>query len=165
MSIPPIAKNVLSYLKQFDLTAVAVSRDRRLYATRDPSGAESAFWARASDVGALIRLARADSGDVVAAARALGVRLVSHTDVLQKTEELTKRLDIGLRSAQQSGAMKAFNSEYRARRLAARETGQGFMSYGAAKARLRKALIETAAGKAGLGIVARVFEDRPPDPQ
>jgi hypothetical protein len=141
MSIPPIAKNVLSYLKQFDLTAVAMSRDRRLYATRDPSGAKSAFWARACDVGALIRLAQADSGDVVAAARALGVRVVSHAEALQRTEQLVSKLDARLKTAQQSDAMKTFNTEYRARRLATREADQGFMSYGAARARLRKALI------------------------
>jgi hypothetical protein len=48
--------------------------------------------------------------------------------------------------------------------LAARDAGESFMPYRAAELRLRKALVGVAAGDAPV-LVARVFEDRRPDPQ
>jgi hypothetical protein len=39
------------------------------------------------------------------------------------------------------------------------------MTYTVAKSRLRAALAEVAAGKAAPGIIARVFDDRLPEPQ
>jgi hypothetical protein len=68
-------------------------------------------------------------------------------------------------AAKVDGPMKAFNAEYRRRRLAAREAGESFVSYRAAEQRLRKAIIGIAAGKTPPSIVARVFEDGLPDPQ
>jgi hypothetical protein len=48
--------------------------------------------------------------------------------------------------------------------LQAQAEGRPFMPYRAAQARLRKAIVAVAAGDRP-AIVARVFEDRFPDPQ
>jgi hypothetical protein len=61
-------------------------------------------------------------------------------------------------SAQRTGALSAFNVEYRRRRLAAAAARQ-------AEARLRKALAGMAAGNVPPSIIARVFDDRRLEPQ
>jgi hypothetical protein len=53
------------------------------------------------------------------------------------SERLRKHLD----QMRQSGELHAFNREYKARRRAALERGQTFMSYKAAMARLRRAVV------------------------
>jgi hypothetical protein len=152
--------SVLSYFHRFDLSAIARTRDGRLLATRDPTGHESAWWLRAADVGPVLARARADHQDVSAAARVLRVKILDHAQSLQRTEELVARLDARLANAQKAGSLRAFNVEYRERRMAAFRQGKDFMPYSAARSRLRKALVEAAAGKASPGFVRRVFEDR-----
>ena len=92
MSIPTIGNATLAYLRQFDLSAVARTRDGRLISIRNPSGAEAAWWLAASDVGRVLRAAWADHSDVATAARRLGVRLVEHAPMMQRTEELVTKL-------------------------------------------------------------------------
>jgi hypothetical protein len=75
---------------------------------------------------------------------------------LQRTEELVDRLDARVAMAQRAGALGFLNREFRQRRLQAQAEGRGFMSYGAAQALLRKALVGVAAGDAP-AIIARVF--------
>jgi hypothetical protein len=145
MSIPRIATSVLAYLHKFDLAAIALSRDERLVATKDPSGHERAWWLNALDVGRVLRCARADSGDVPNAAAARGVKIVPHDVALQRTEQLVRKLD-RLLQAQQAGALGYVNREYRTRRLQAQAEGRSFIPYRAAQARLRKALVGVAAG-------------------
>ena len=152
-----MSKPVLSYFRTFDLAAVAVTRDGRLFSTRDPSGAEAAWWLQACDVGAVLAKARADSGDVPKAAAKLGVKVVEHSAALQRTEELSKRLDTRMHAAQETGDLVIFNREYRRRRLQAQAAGEPFLPYRAAVRRLRKVLTEVAAGKPPAGIMKRVF--------
>jgi hypothetical protein len=155
MSIPPIQNSVLSYLRSFDLACVALTRDRRLIGTRDPSGHQRAWWCQAVDVGRIIRRARKD-GDVAGAAAALGVRLVDHGHAVQRAQESVRRLDARMASAQRAGALAHFNAEYKRRRQQAQAAGRSFMPYKAAQARLRKALVGVAAGDRP-GIIVRVF--------
>jgi hypothetical protein len=166
MSIPPIARPVLDYFSRFDLSAVGLTRDNRLVSTRNPAGLQCAWWGRAVDVGMVLERAKADSLDVVKAARQLKVRVVEHPAAMQRVEELVKRLDARMSSARQEGELALFNKsykEYRQRRFVA---GKPSMTYAQARSRLRAALAEVAAGKAPpSGIIARVFDDRPPDPQ
>jgi hypothetical protein len=138
-------------------------RDGRLLSARDPSGHERAWWCQSVDVGRVIRRARKD-GDVAGAAVALGVRIVDHDHVLQRAQESVQRLDARVAGAQRNGDLSFFNSEYRRRRQEAFVQGRSFMPYGAAKARLKNALVGVAAGDRP-ALVARVFEDRFPDPQ
>jgi hypothetical protein len=145
-------------MRGFDLGCVALTRDGRLFSTRDPSGAEAAWWLQACDVGAVLAKAKADSGDVVKAAALLGVRLMEHSAALQRTETLIDKLDARVRTVQEAGDLAIFNREYRRRRLQAQAAGEPFLPYRAAVRRLRKALAEVAAGKASPGFIARVFD-------
>jgi hypothetical protein len=163
--IPAIQASVLKYFETFDISAVARTRDGRLVSTRNPAGYVAAWWGRAVDVGLVLDRARADSGDVVAAAAALRIKLVEHSAALQRTETIVARLDARVTQAQQSGDLGLLNKEYRRRRLQAQAAGEPFLPYRVAVRRLRKVLTEVAAGKAAPGIIARVFDDRLPDPQ
>jgi hypothetical protein len=144
--------------QKFDLSAIARTRDGRLLAKRYPSGHESAWWLCAADVGPVLARARADGGDVPAAARAVGVRAIEHSQAVQRAESLVDKLNARLRSAQQTGALRAFNVEYREKRLAAFREGKNFMSYSAARSRLKKALVESAASKASPGFIRKIFD-------
>jgi hypothetical protein len=152
-------------MHSFDLACVARTRDGRLFSTRDPSGAEAAWWLQACDVGAVLAKAKANSGDVPKVAAKLGVRLMEHSAALQRTEELSKRLDTRMHAAQETGDLTVFNREYRRRRLQAQAAGEPFLPYRVAVRRLRKALTEVAAGRTPAGVIARVFDDRRPDPR
>ena len=104
----------------------------------------------------MLKRARADSGDVPAAAAALGVRVAEHTAMMQRTNAL-----VGKRIAQANanGDLGDFNRQYRVYRVTRTLRGQPAMSYTTARSRLRRALVEHAAGKAKPGaIVTRVFE-------
>jgi hypothetical protein len=152
-------------MHSFDLAAIAKTRDGRLVATRDPTGFDAAWWGKATEIGPVIKRASANSGDVVKAAVKLGVRLVEHSAALQRTETLVARLDARMSTAQAGGDLKAFNRAYRQYRISRTAAGQPVMSFTVARSRLRQALADVAAGKAAPGVMARVFEDRPPDPQ
>jgi hypothetical protein len=145
-------------MHSFDLGCVALTRDGRLFSTRNPSGAEAAWWLRATDVGAVLAKAKANSGDVPTAAAKLGVRLMEHCAALQRTETLIDKLDARVRTAQAGGDLQAFNRAYRQYRLDLTAAGRTPMTYTVARSRLRLALAEVAAGKAAPGIIARVFE-------
>jgi hypothetical protein len=157
VSIPAIAKSVLSYFQTFDLSAIARTRDGRLLVTRDPAGHEAAWWGRATEIGSVLGRARADHGDVVAAAAALRIKLVPHAEALQRTEQLVTKLDARMHTAQTGGDLSAFNKAYRRYRLSATAAGQPVMTYVTARSRLRQAIAEAAAGKAAPGVIARVF--------
>src|SRR5262249_50134065 len=113
---------------QFDLACIALTRDQRLISTTDPSGHEAAWWGRSLDIGAILRAARADSGDVVKAAAALNIRIVEHASAVQRTEELVNRLDARMGAAQRAGDLGFINREYKRRRQEAQAEGRGFMS-------------------------------------
>jgi len=157
--IPAIQNSVLQYMRGFDLGCVALTRDQRLISTTNPEGCLQAWWLQACDAGAVLAKARADHGDVPAAARALGVKLAPHDYVMQNTEQIVRRLDARLASAQRSGEVSFINREYKRRRQEAFARGKPYLPYNAVQARLRQALAEVAAGRAAPGaIVARVFE-------
>jgi hypothetical protein len=107
----------------------------------------------------VLKRASANSGDVVKAAAKLGVKLVEHSAALQRTEELVRRLDARLYTAQADGDLSAFNRAYRRYRLSATAAGQPVMTYVTARARLRQALADTAAGKASPGFIRKVFDN------
>src|ERR1700731_4882839 len=137
-TIPPLPRGI--GVAAFDLTSIAVTRDGRLVVTRNPAGATAAWWCPAREASRVVRHARKDSGDVEAAARALGVPVTVHHVAIQRAGAAVARIDAALAEAQRTGAMKFFNAEYRRRREAANAIGQGFMSYETARARLRRAV-------------------------
>jgi hypothetical protein len=68
------------------------------------------------------------NGDVPAAASRLGLSVTPHDVVLRRVGERTAALDKAIAEAIDAGTLKRFNSEYRKRRLAAKQGGKPFMS-------------------------------------
>jgi hypothetical protein len=159
MGIIPLSKPVADYIRQFGLTSICRYRDGRLSVTRDPTGADRAWWLHAEQAGAVLKAARRDGGNIEAAARKAGVELADHGAVLARSEAAVAKIQAGLQRAQKSGVLHEFNAEYRRRRLEAARQGRRFMSYRAAKARLQRVLTRIAAtGVAPEAIVRTVFD-------
>jgi hypothetical protein len=159
-TISPLPRAVMDYIAAFDLAAVCRYRDGRLDVTRKPAGAAAAWWCETVKAGPVIRAARRHSGDIPAAARALGVALTDHATVLARATAALARIEAGMAWAQRTGVLHEFNQEYRHRRLEARGRGERFMAYAQATARLRPVLVETAAGNlTAPPLMSRVFED------
>jgi hypothetical protein len=104
LSIPPVDQRVREYLLGFGLGAIALTRDGRLISTTRVEGVRSSMVAlKADEVGAVLKRARADQGDVLAAARELGVKAVEHSAIVQRTEMMVAKLNSRLAQAQRSG--------------------------------------------------------------
>jgi hypothetical protein len=58
----------------------------RLGVTGNPAGAPAAWWCEAMKAGPVIRAARRHSGDIPAAARALGIALTDHATALARAQ-------------------------------------------------------------------------------
>ena len=152
--VPPLDAQVRRHVSRFDVIALVLYRDGRIGTSRDPQNAEFAFWLEAQHAGAVLRLARV-KGDIPAAAQRLGLKVTDHHTMIVRARCGRAARP---RSCPSKGRWRVavFNAEYQRRRLAAREAGQGFVSYPAAQSGLRKALVGIAAGDRP-GIVARVF--------
>ena len=107
----------------------------------------------------MIREARRHSGDIPAAARVLGVALTDYATVLARAKHAVAKIDAGMAWAQRSGVLHEFNQEYRRRRLEAQGRGARFRGYAQATVRLRRVLVETAAGNSTAPLMPRVFQD------
>jgi hypothetical protein len=83
--------------------------------------------------------------EIMAAAGRLDVVLSEPATVMARARAAVAKLDRRLAMAKETGTLAFFNAEYRRRRIAARASGKGFMSYGAAHRRLRKAIAGAAA--------------------
>ena len=56
--IPPLSADVKRYITKFDVAAVVRYSGGGLGTTRDPQGAETAFWVEAAHAGAVLKRAR-----------------------------------------------------------------------------------------------------------
>ena len=124
----------MDYTAAFDLAAVCRQRDGRLGVSRNPAGAAAAWWCGTVKVGPVIRAARRHSGDVPAAAHALGVALTDHATAVARTKAALARIEAGMAWTQHTGVLHEFDQEYRRRLLAAQGTGERFMGYAQAMA-------------------------------
>lgn len=79
-------------------------------------------------------------------AAARRITLTEHAIAISRAGAAVKRLDAFIENLGVSGAPRACTKEYKRRRLAARERGEGFMSFGTAEARLRAVLIPLLTG-------------------
>jgi hypothetical protein len=156
LSIPALDDPIRKYISRFDIASVCIDRDGQVRVTSDPQGAAEAHWLPANRAGAVLRLAQRNGGDIVAAAKAARVRLTDHHTLITRARAAIERLDHRLNQAQAGGAAQYFNREFRERRLQASASGRRFMSYPAARARLREALAGVAAGDVP-ALVERVF--------
>jgi hypothetical protein len=157
-TIAPLPRAVMDYIAEFDLAAMCRYRDGRFRATRDPEGAETAWWCETVKARPVTREARRHSGDIPAAARVLGVALTDYATVLARAKHAVAKIDAGMAWAQRSGVLHEFNQEYRRRRLEAQGRGERFTGYAQATARLRRAITRVAAnGTAPVPTVREVF--------
>jgi len=127
------------YLSAFNLRAVAVSPTGHVYISTNPTGASVAWWCKAEDAKRILKDAQ-KTGDVPGIAARYGIRLTAHAHVLERVQQRTAKIDAAIEQAIDAGVLKQFNDEYRRRRLEAKRAGKGFMAYGIAQARLRKAV-------------------------
>ena len=107
MAIAPLTKQVAAYICQFGLTSVCRYRDGRLGTTRNPSGAEQAYWLKADYAGAVLRIAKSNGGDVEAAARKAGVEVADHVTVLARATAAVAKIQTGLDRAQRIAARQS----------------------------------------------------------
>jgi len=140
MPIAPLDVAARHYLQAFNAHAIAISAAGKVFATRDPAGADTAFWCRGSvDAQRVAKAARA-SRDIIGAAQRLHVTLTTHERALAQAGAKAEALDRALQEAQACGLLRFFNGAYKARRQAARASGKRFVSYPVARARLLQAV-------------------------
>jgi hypothetical protein len=78
MAVAPLSRNGRDYVRAFDLTCIALWRDGLLGVSRNPTGAEAAWWCSAKAAGKVVRAANANGKDVIAAAARLHTPLTDH---------------------------------------------------------------------------------------
>jgi hypothetical protein len=93
------------------------------------------------------------------ATAATRVVLTAHAVAMGRAEAGAKRLDDYLGGLRGTGVLAGFNREFKKRRMAAAATGEGYMTYSKALARLRAALVLIAARNLRPG-GSRKFFDR-----
>jgi hypothetical protein len=143
----------IQYLEAINVAAISIVADADGIAIsvdiqRD---AVAAFWLPADMVRAVATKARNIAGsdpDVEGAVAApqeaavqLRVRLTAHDTAMSRAANAAERLDAYVETLRASGVMKQFTKTYKARRLAAKERGEGFMTFSAAELRFKRALI------------------------
>jgi hypothetical protein len=113
MAVAPLSHSARDYVRAFDLVSVCRWRDGRLGVSRNPKGAEQAWWCPAKDAGALVRAANAGGRDVAAAAARLKTPLTDHAVVAQRNEAAVGQIDASLAAAQRRGDLAFFNQAYK----------------------------------------------------
>jgi hypothetical protein len=157
MPIARLTPAVRSYCRSFNITAIAEWRDGRLGVSRDPQGAEAAFWCEADKAGSILAVARACRDGIPAAAARLGLHVTSHNNVVSRATAAVSKIEAQVTKSHDNGNLKFFNQEYKRRRIDAALEGKSFVSYVVAKQRLRRAIAQVAAGKITAGVVDQVF--------
>jgi hypothetical protein len=144
-AIPPLPREVKAYIEAFGIAAIVTYPDGRIGVTQNPKGAATAWWCDAKQAGAVVRTARANGCNVLAALHELKVPVTEHCVVLARAQTAARRISVALAQAQDRGDLAFFDAEYKLRRLAAQAAGRGFMSYAQARSRLQKAIAGAAA--------------------
>jgi len=127
-----------------------VFRTGPLAKSRDiPSG--RIFWISAQQAKPIVRRARKNAGpapNLTSAATALheaasdlGATLTPHATAIERAGNAATKLDAYFESMRRSGQLAEFNAQYKRHRMAAMARGEGYMSFGTAMQRLRRALI------------------------
>ena len=152
---PADTKAAISYLVCSGAVAIFIVENEtgctyRVGTKIDPRAA-SVHWlpeAKAKPVRKAARRCTGKSPDITTAISALHktgadlkVTLTPHATAMMRATEAAKRLDAFIASLRARGAMREFTKTYKRRRIAATMRGEGFMSYGNAELRLRRALI------------------------
>jgi hypothetical protein len=169
----PETNGAIKYLVASGATAISIVEidgvcTFRIGTTIDPNAVEI-YWLAAVQAKPLARLARKEAGrhpDIATASAALaraaaGLRatLTPHHVAIERAGEAAAKLNRYMDGLHGTGVLKEFTKAYRRRRLAAAERGEGFMSFGNAEARLRKALIPLLVGGQNVGPVQSLFAE------
>jgi hypothetical protein len=145
-----------------------VFRTGPLAKSRDiPSG--RIFWISAQQAKPIVRRARKNAGpapNLTSAATALheaasdlGATLTPHATAIERAGNAATKLDAYFESMRRSGQLAEFNAQYKRHRMAAMARGEGYMSFGTAMQRLRRALIPLLMGGGRtIGPVQSLFE-------
>jgi hypothetical protein len=170
-------KAAIAYLIASGATAITIVENEtgctyRVGTKIDPRAAV-VHWLRETEAQAVLKAARRAAGkspDIATATAALrrtasdqrGVTLTPHGTAMARAGEAAKRLDRYMDSLRGTGVLKEFTKAYRRKRLAAGLRGEGFMSYGNAELRLRRALIPLLQGggkpAVGQSLFAQIFD-------
>jgi hypothetical protein len=165
-------KAALKYLEVSGVNAISI--------TTGPGGivlgigyranAVAAFWLSAGKARAVAAKARSIAGDavdveaVVAALHEAATQcravLTEHHVAMARAHVAAERLDAIMEILRDMGALKEFRRTYKRRRLAAKERGQGYMTFANAELRLKRALIpliQSGGKPAAQSIFAEVF--------
>jgi hypothetical protein len=169
----PNTKAAIAYLIASGATAISVIETEagcafRIGSKIDPR-AVSAQWLPEANARAVMLKARRVAGarpDGSKAARALAqaaadqrVTLTPHDVAMTRAANAAARIEEYIDSLHASGAMRTFTKTYKVMRLAAKQRGEGFMSYAAAELRLRRALVPLLIGGQGVGSVRSLFAE------
>jgi hypothetical protein len=148
-------KAAVAYLIASGAVAISIVENETGCAFRigtkiDPRAA-SVHWLPEAKARPVLKAARRGAGkspDIATAISALHktgadlkVTLTPHATAMMRASEAAKRLDQYMASLRGTGVLREFTKAYRRKRLAAGLRGEGFMSYGNAELRLRRALI------------------------
>ena len=87
MAVAPLSHSARDYVRAFDLTCIALWRDGRLGVSRNPNGAEQAWWCPAKAAGELVRTTNTNGRDVAQAAARLHTPLTDHATVAERATE------------------------------------------------------------------------------
>jgi hypothetical protein len=172
----PDGRSAIEYLHASGAVAISlievdgayVFRTGPLAKSRDiPSG--RIFWISAQQAKPIVRRARKNAGpapNVTSAATALheaasdlGATLTPHATAIERAGNAATKLDAYFESMRRSGQLAEFNAQYKRHRMAAMARGEGYMSFGTAMQRLRRALIPLLMGGGRtIGPVQSLFE-------
>jgi hypothetical protein len=169
-------KAAIAYLIASGATAISIIENETGCAFRVgikiDARAAVVHWLREGEATAVMRQARRLAGkspDIAQAENALHraaaetrTVLTEHATAMMRAGEAAAKLDRYMDSLRGTGVLKEFTKAYRRKRLAAGLRGEGFMSYGNAELRLRKALIPLLQGggkpAVGQSLFAQIFD-------
>jgi hypothetical protein len=168
----PNNKAALRYLEISNLNAISITTGNGhvVLGVGYKADAVAAFWLpqdRARAVAAKARSLMAGGVSVATAVATLREAatqcravLTEHDVAMARAHVAAERLDAIMGHLRSMGALKEFQRTYKRRRLAAKERGEGYMSFSVAELRLKRALIlliQSGGKPATQSIFAEVF--------
>jgi hypothetical protein len=153
----PNRKRAEQYLIASGATAITVTDTGKISTSAKITGTVAArWWTSAQDATRVAGAARQLAGpapDVAAAtaavarsAASLRATLTDDATAISRASSAVVKLDAYMDSLRGTGVLKEFTRAYKRRRTEAAASGQGFMTYAVAEARLRRAQIPLLVG-------------------
>jgi hypothetical protein len=182
VSAPQGAKSpdraAIAYLIASNATAIQIIENETgctfRVGTKIDARAASVHWLRETEARAVLKAARRGAGEspdiatatsaLIEAAARLRVTLSDHRVAIERAAAMSAQLDAYVASLRARGGMREFTKMYKRRRIAAVARGEGFMSFGNAELRFKRALIPLLQGGATVaptqGLFASIFDSK-----